>query len=294
MKFSYSLSHYILENTTEAIFWRGVEYFKTGKINDLIETDKKVNAVVKGSKLYNVEFRLGQKYIKGYCNCPYFQSNSDYCKHIVAVAAARDAKFGFKLPIHDEVASGSLQIDYGFGQKVNEMFSNPLRADLQFLAEASDSGDWVRPHAKLPLGSRVKEIAEPMKIKEIISTFEKIEKLSNRANYDPYFCAGEISSILSSTYDTIRNRLRFNQTGEAILIIEESIKFYYNVYLNMIDGSDGIWVIPQARLKAMIKFLLRSGMSKEKILQFGQALNKKIDGWGNILEDIDVKTSELK
>jgi uncharacterized protein VirK/YbjX len=62
----------------------------------------------------------------------------------------------------------------------------------------------------------------------------------------------------------------------------------------MIDGSDGIWVIPQARLKAMIKFLLRSGMSKEKILQFGQALNKKIDGWGNILEDIDVKTSELK
>jgi len=44
----------------------------------------------------------------------------------------------------------------------------------------------------------------------------------------------------------------------------------------------------------MIKFLIKSGMKKEEILQFGKALNKKIDGWGNILEDVGVKTSELK
>lgn len=186
MKFNYSLSHYILDNTTEAIFWRGVEYSKADKISDLIETDKKVNAVVKGSKPYNVEFRQGPKYIKGYCNCPYFQSNTDYCKHIVAVAVARDTQLNFNLLNKDEIASGSLQIDYGFGKKVNEMFNDPLHADLQFLAEASDSGDWVRPHAKLPIGSKVREIDEKVELKEIVSSFEKIENLSNRTNYDPY------------------------------------------------------------------------------------------------------------
>lgn len=294
MNFNYSLCHYILENTTGAIFCRGVEYFKSGKISNLTETDKKVVAAVRGSRSYNVEFRQGPKYIKGYCTCPYFQSNSDYCKHIVAIAAARDTKLGFNLPDKDEITNGSLQIDYGFGKKVSEMFNDPLHADLQFLAVDSDSGDWVRPHAKLPIGSRIREIDELIEIKEVISAFEKIKKLSSRANYDPYFCAGEVSAILSSTYDTIRNRLRFNQTSETVSIIEESIKFYYNVYLNMIDGSDGIWVIPQARLREMIKFLLKSGISKEEILQFGKVLNNKIDGWGNILEDIGVKTSELK
>lgn len=291
MKFNHRLCNYILSNTTEIIFWRGVDYFKTGKISELVEDNKKVSARVHGSKQYNIEFRKGPKYIKGYCNCPYFQSHSDYCKHIVAVAVARDVELGLRLPSKGEITEGSLKIDYSFGKKIDAMFDDPLHADLEFLATANDGGDWVRPHAKLSLGSRIKENTEPIKLQEMTSAFNKITNLGYRVNYDPYFCAGEVSAIVSATYDTIIHRLRFSQIDEATLVVEKSIKFYYQVYIGLIDGSDGIWVISQARLKEMLKFLLKSGMDIKEMTKFGKKLNDELEGWGDILEDIGFKTN---
>jgi hypothetical protein len=294
MKFNHRLCYYILENTTEVIFGRGIEYFKAGRVGDLTETDKGLRAEIEGSRVYSVEFRQGPKYIKGYCSCPYSQSNSDYCKHIVAVAVARDTKLGLSLPSKDEISAESLQIDYGFGKKINAMLDDPLHADLQFLATASDCGDWVRSHAKLSLGSRIKENTNPIKLSEINSAFNKITNLGYRANFDPYFCAGEVSAIVAATYDTIIYRLRFSQIGEAALIVEKSIKFYYQVYLELIDGSDGIWVIPKVRLKEMIKILLKLGMDIGGVVKFGQKLNDEIEGWGDIFEDIGFKTNLSK
>ncbi len=90
MKLKGSLSKYILDNITEEIYWRGFKYFQAGKVDNLIESDKKCKALVYGTEDYQIEFRQGPKYIKGYCNCPYFESNEDYCKHIAAVAIAHD------------------------------------------------------------------------------------------------------------------------------------------------------------------------------------------------------------
>jgi len=294
MKFNHRLCYYILDNTTEVIFGRGIEYFKSGRVNNLTETDKGLNAVIEGSRMYSVEFRQGPKYVKGYCNCPYFQSNSDYCKHIVAVAVARDTELGLSLPSKNEIADESLQVDYGFGKKVDAMFDDPLHADLEFLATASDGGDWVRPHAKLSLGSRIKENTEPIKLQELTSAFNKITNLGYRVNYDPYFCAGEVSAIVSATYDTILQRLGFSQIDESASIVEKSINYYYQVYLGLIDGSDGIWVIPRARLKEMLKFLLKSGMDIEEMTKFGKKLNDELEGWGDILENIGFKKDLLR
>lgn len=287
MKFFDSLSHYILDNTTKDIYWRGVDYAGKGRVKKLSELDKKLSATVVGSKQYNVEFRQGPKYIKGHCNCPYASSNDDYCKHIVALAVAWDVQRQKKLPTEKEIQETCIEIDYGFGSKIEKMYSDPLGADLNLLAAASDYGSWVRPHAKILTKSYIRDSSEKLTIKEAHFGLGKILFLENRANYDPYFCAGEVSAVLCLTYDAIIKRVEHLSLDEFKEILVECVVFYYNKYLVMIDGSDGVWKIPQARIIKMLRDLEERGLAKKEKRDLGKVLNAKISGWGNILEDLN-------
>lgn len=74
-----SLSYSILENITEDIYWRGFDHFKKHKVGEIKESEKNLISFVHGSELYTVEFRQGPKYLKAYCDCPYFRGKaSDY------------------------------------------------------------------------------------------------------------------------------------------------------------------------------------------------------------------------
>lgn len=291
MKFSSSLSQSIIENVTEAIYYRGLEYADQGKVKELEEQEKKLVATVVGSKNYEVEFRQGPVHTKGYCSCPYQLANQDYCKHIIAVAIAWDRSRGKDIPTDEIVKSQTIEIDYGFGAKVDAMYDNPLEADLRFLATASEYSSWgVRPHAKLPLVSTLAESVEPLTLKEVKTAFNKIERFTNRATYDYYFCAGEVSAILSMTYDVLVSRLKSTEYLSGHQIVLESIVFYYNVYLQSIDSSDGVWSIPKARLPLMISQLVKMGLDPNNVLDLGDELNARIDGWGDILADLEIKT----
>lgn len=72
-----SLSYSIIENITEDIFWRGFDYFKKHKVGEIKELEKNLISFVHGFEVYTVEFRQGSKYLKAYCDCPYFRSNKD-------------------------------------------------------------------------------------------------------------------------------------------------------------------------------------------------------------------------
>lgn len=152
MKIGGLLAQYILPDTTETIFWRGFKYFHDHKVSIYKESDKKLSGFMHGSDVYKVEFRQGPKYIKGYCDCPYFETNDDYCKHIVALAIAYDDLNGVESPDEEEVKNSSLEVDHDFGRKIDEMFEKPFEADLEFLARVSDYTAWKpKPHAKLLL-----------------------------------------------------------------------------------------------------------------------------------------------
>lgn len=163
-----SLAQYILPNVSKEIFERGVDYADSDKVGRVEESDKRLTAVVAGSKLYEVEFRRGPKYIKAYCSCPYAQSNDDYCKHIVAVAVARDETVGMSLPNEIDIEQNTLEIDRGFGKRIDAMFKNPLEADLELLARASDYGSWVRPHAHIAVKSMIIQSSDtPLSLAEV-------------------------------------------------------------------------------------------------------------------------------
>ena len=67
---------------------RGFEYYKQGKVTNIIENKNKVSAIVTGSNLYSVEVIFDENddsiIESAKCNCQYFLDRNDYCKHIYA------------------------------------------------------------------------------------------------------------------------------------------------------------------------------------------------------------------
>jgi len=285
MKFNQSLTRYILDNTTEDIFWRGVDYVNKNKVDRIEESEKIISTTIIGSNEYLVEFRQGLKYLKGHCSCPYASMNEDYCKHIVALAAAWDEKKGISPPDQKEVEKNCLQINYDFGKKVDQMFSDPLNADLKFLAIASDYVTSARPHAKIPIKTTITNAKEELSLKKVQLGLQKIENLTNNRNYDPYFCAGEISAVFCLTLDSIINKLTTVPKGFQIKIIIECTVFYYNQYLQIIDSSDGIHQIPFARLQKMANDYI----SRDQETEVAKILNQQIKGWGDVWKELSMK-----
>lgn len=286
--FSQCLSRYILANITEDIFWRGVEYAKKGKVENLKKEKKRLSAHVRGSSLYEVEFRQGPKYAKGYCTCPY-ALNEDYCKHVAALAVHWDIQRNLDLPSKKEVRDSCIVVEHGFGNRVEALYRDPLHADLQFLAEASDYGSWVRPHAKIAIYMPIAQISQPLSLHELQSGLRKIARIGSRITYDPYFCAGEVSALLCLAYDAAIKRMEHSSKEEYLALVAECIAFYYNDYLAMIDGSDGVWQIPFARIQLMFGELESRGVTKEEQENLRKLLNQKIRGWGDIFEELKLQ-----
>ena len=91
-----------------------------------------------------------------------------------------------------------------------------------------------------------------------------------------YFCAGEISAVFAKSLDAINFRLSFTSSKTAIEIFKEVVKFYYDGYLQMIDGSDGVWEIPQARLPLMFSLLKEKSLSKKGLMTAVYKIRKVI------------------
>lgn len=277
-----------LENITDEIYYRGLDYAEEERVKIIDEKPKSLSAFVEGSKRYTVEFRQGQKYIKGYCDCPYSKSHDDYCKHIAAVAIFYDWSRKLDPPNAQKVDELTLEIDKNFHQKVKEMFDDPLNADLEFLAKASDYSPWgVKPHAKIPVHSVISDSPKNLTTVELIKGLKEISRIISRSTFDHYFCAGEISAVFAKTLDTVVVRLKHTQVNIALKIFELCVVYYYQ-YLESIDGSDGVWEIPQARLPVIYQIVKDKGVSAEQFAKARENLNFLIKGWGDIFEDIGI------
>ncbi len=61
--------------------------------------------------------------------------------------------------------------------------------------------------------------------------------------------------------------------------------------LAAIDGSDGVWKIPQARLPIIFQHLKDHGLTSQQIKILHNHLNQQIEGWGDIFADLEIKDS---
>lgn len=73
----------IHEVCTDAVFERGENYYREGRIRDCTRVDDTVTATVQGSKLYDLALSLSASDFAPSCSCPY--DGPGVCKHVVAV-----------------------------------------------------------------------------------------------------------------------------------------------------------------------------------------------------------------
>lgn len=280
-----SYSKQIIGSVTKTIFERGRKYYKSGKVRNLSITNDGVFAVVSGSEDYDVEIGFHKNSFGADCYCAYMENNqNDYCKHIVAVAIARDVKLGLLLPSENELENLTIEEFPHLGKKLSKAFKDPLNADLEVIACATDFSSWVRPHAKIPPISFI-SLKDANNLALVKKSFNRINSLKNKFHFDSYFCAGEVTAVTCKTLDTILDQ--FNRVSPLVQreILYETIKFYYQVFLAMIDGSDGVWQIAQARVKKMFK-IVEKNSSLADLSNLCLTLNQEIKGWGDVFEDL--------
>jgi uncharacterized Zn finger protein len=81
----------ILQNTTNQSYVRGLDYYRSGSVRNLVLRDSTLQSQVSGcGKRYHVTalLRGGNAVSTAYCTCPYSQKG--WCKHIVATLLKYD------------------------------------------------------------------------------------------------------------------------------------------------------------------------------------------------------------
>ena len=79
---------------SDGIYKSGCSYFKEGRVHIRVRSNDAIVASVDSDKLYNVHigFDNDGKIAETFCTCPYYQTMSAPCKHIVATLKTRQAE----------------------------------------------------------------------------------------------------------------------------------------------------------------------------------------------------------
>ncbi|MCR4718462.1 MAG: DEAD/DEAH box helicase [Firmicutes bacterium] len=88
---------------SEGIYKTGCNYFKEGRVHIRVRGEDSIVASVDSDKLYNVHIGFDEKgkISETFCTCPYFQTMSASCKHIVATLKTRQAELSENANTYD-------------------------------------------------------------------------------------------------------------------------------------------------------------------------------------------------
>ena len=81
---------------SQSIYKSGCDYFKEGRVHIRVRGEESIVASVDSDKIYNVHigFDKNGNISETFCTCPYYQTMSASCKHIVATLKTRQAELG--------------------------------------------------------------------------------------------------------------------------------------------------------------------------------------------------------
>lgn len=276
-----SVARILLSRTTEVIWYRGEEYADKGRVKIVRYDDKEIKAIVMGTEKYRVSLKFVTNGIRRNCNCPY---SKGICKHIVATAIIWDELRGVDRPNRKEIKENSIPATSDIRSKIGVLFAKPLKADLNSIRimvhyVAFPSKRKAR-HALLPNCPKISmDTKSPLEVKEVERALKEMEKWSRRSSYDRYFCAGEMAAAFCELLDVIEFRSSNSSPGEMISIMARCIEWYYKTFLDIIDGSDGVWIFPVARIGRNVDSLKRMYPSDGKWEEFDDIVCDVASGW---------------
>lgn len=264
-----------------------------GKVDAVKMNQKGIEAVVKGTDDYDVSISYRGGGVSKICTCPHFVNSSTgkiVCKHIIATAIYWDEIRGYGRPSDEEVEEETMQPALISRSEIIAMFDNPLKVDLgklRILAEVTSFSP--KAHARLPNMPKMNmDGKEPININEVVNALKEMDTWERRRDYDPYFCAGEVTVAFCEVLDIVRKRISVSEVSELIQIASKCIRWYYKAYLQMIDGSEGDWIFPTVRIGNLVAEIYKKYPDKDLWVDFDKRVKGYAEGWEDNLSVVDI------
>ena len=200
---------------------------------------------------------------------------------MVAVAIVWDQKRGLKVPSQDVVEAESIPLPLVTRHHVNQMYKDPLHADLNTMRIAADElGNWHRPHKTLPASPKIIDNPNvPLDPEEIKQAAEQFKRWSNASNFDPYFCAGEMVAAFCVLIRTIIQRVPATQPSVLVKVLLSLETLHQEIILEMIDDSDGLHLFGSAHLEELYDKIEPTLQGAAKRDEFKKAFQAAHDNW---------------
>ena len=116
---------------SDGIYKTGLSYFKESRVHIRVRSEESIVASVDGDKLYNVHIGFDEKgkISETFCTCPYYQTMSAACKHIVATLKTRQAE----LEKNDDFADGNDILAGKLCREFEDVDTEKARINVDFI-----------------------------------------------------------------------------------------------------------------------------------------------------------------
>lgn len=206
------------------VIWaRGAAYSYDGRVQQVVETEDRIEATVRGSIPYRVALWVEGGSLRWTCTCP-FAEDGDICKHVVAVLMAVEADGTEERPPEagqspDEVA------DYVRGLD---------RGRLVDLVLQQSSMDWTLREA---LGAEAKAATgESLDVAEWRQRIAGV--FAPDGGFVPYAAAGEWAGEIREVIDTLDTMIDAGHP-EAVIELAQYAHRQADRAIQYVDDSDG-------------------------------------------------------
>lgn len=279
-----SIARVLLGRTRVEVWKRGEKYALEGRVQIIESDDTQVKAIVRGTENYEVFLKFLARGIRKQCTCLY--AGGDVCKHMIATALIWDNMRGFAPPAEDKVELETIHPPPISRKQIAACYARPLKADLNIIRVATDYYNLSpKKHARLPQCPRIETYEKvPLTLTEVKGSLKEMERWAKRKTYHHYFCAGEMAAAFSECLDVIYSRMSVSEPGEAIIIMAYCVDWYYREFEQMVDGSDGVWIFPVARIGTIVAHLLKKYPKHSAWQEFNRIVEKVGHWWGEQLD----------
>lgn len=212
------------------ILERGLNYYESGAVTSLEQTEDGYEAVVEGSEDYQVEIEMrGDRIEDMFCDCPY-ADDGNYCKHMAAVLYTIEE--GNMEPSNPTGGQEKLQEEK---QELESVVQKIPEAEAKkLLIELAWEDDSLRNRI---LTTYSKDISGRQMLRLKKEVDELTYKYSDRYGYVDYYHASAYTDALNDfMYEKVQTLINKRCYLQAFELVNH---VFYNIGHQDIDDSDG-------------------------------------------------------
>ncbi len=220
---------------SSAIYKRGTEYFRSGRVHIKTRENQGFTAVVDDDGIYNVKVACddGGNITDYFCTCPYYETMGSVCKHIVASCMERDREIAGSTGEIDENERISRILVSDFSRNLHDKLHLHLSFELSFIKTV---GTFL---CEVALFINDKLIDNPEEFLDCF-TNHKSFNISKKMDYHPDTCTfGEheesiLSFLAQSTESRMIKNPMYYKSVNSIFVGGECVK-HIMPYLSEVD-----------------------------------------------------------